>query len=178
MPDDGGVSIHSEHPFATPEGDRDALRRLRGRLPAPVTLWTTGVGRERAGLTVSSMMIADGAPAHLLGLVDEDSDLADAVLRTRTVAVSVATWDQRALGDAFAGTSPAPGGPFTLGSWTQTGYGPVLDGAVGWLGARMVDDEPRHAGWALLLDAVVEHVEIGDPDAEAVVHVRGRYRRP
>ena len=68
------MSIHTEHPFATPEGDRDPLRRLRGRMAAPVTVWTTGTGAGRHGLTISSVVVAEGEPAHVLGLVDEDTD--------------------------------------------------------------------------------------------------------
>ena len=52
------MTIHNEHPFGTPEGERDTARRLRGRLGGQVSLWTTGTGTERAGLTVSSLMVA------------------------------------------------------------------------------------------------------------------------
>lgn len=37
-----GVSIHSTDPFATPGERRSPVRQLRGRLAAPVTLWTAG----------------------------------------------------------------------------------------------------------------------------------------
>ena len=33
-----------QDPFATPPGKRSPARRLRGRLPAPVTIWTAGEG--------------------------------------------------------------------------------------------------------------------------------------
>lgn len=170
------MTVHSDHPFLPPEDQRDPLRRFRARLPAPVTVWATGAGGARAGLTVSSLMVADGDPARVLALVDEDSQLADAVAATRTVAVSVLTWEHRALGDAFAGTAPAPGGAFRLAEWEQTAWGPVLCGSPGWVGARLVDGEPRHAGWALLLEALVESVEITG-QGEALTHLRGRYRR-
>lgn len=170
------MTIHSDHPFVPAERDRDPLRRFRGRLPAPVTLWTTGGGGARAGLTVSSMLVADGNPARVLALVDEDSALADALEPDGAVAVSVLSWEHRALADAFAGTSPAPGGAFRLGGWSETEWGPVLDGVTSWMGARLID-EPRHSGWALLLEAVVEHIEIGADPAEPLAHVRGRYRQ-
>src|ERR671913_178577 len=56
-PHQPGAQIHSSDPFATPEQDKSPVRRLRGRLAAGVTLWTT---TGPAGLTVSSMMVADG----------------------------------------------------------------------------------------------------------------------
>jgi flavin reductase (DIM6/NTAB) family NADH-FMN oxidoreductase RutF len=170
------VTIHSDHPFLPPESDRDPLRRFRGRMPTPVSVWTTALQHRRAGWTVSSMIVADGEPAELLGLVDEDSALADLVGASRTVAVSLLSWEQRGLADAFAEAAPAPGGPFRLGSWTDTAWGPVLDGARGWLGARL--PEPSgHAGWALLLRGTVEHVQIDSTaTGEALGYLRGRYR--
>ena len=56
------MTISSEHPFLPPEQDRDPVRRLRGRLISPVTLWTAADGIDRAGLTVGSTVIADGDP--------------------------------------------------------------------------------------------------------------------
>ncbi len=170
------MTIHSDHPFLPPEDQRDPLRRFRARLPAPVTVWTTGAGDARVGLTVSSLLVAEGDPARVLALVDEDSQLADVVAATRTVAISVLTWEHRALGDAFAGTAPAPGGAFRLAEWEQTAWGPVLSGSPGWVGARLVEGESRRAGWALLLEALVECVEVTG-ETEALIHARGRYRR-
>src|SRR5690606_17297985 len=83
----GRVTIHSEHPFVPPDDERDPLRRLRGRLPAPVTVWAAGEGRSRRGLTVSSLIVAAGDPARVLGLVDEESDLWDPPPSTLTVNV-------------------------------------------------------------------------------------------
>lgn len=163
------MSIHSEHPFTPPEGERDPLRRLRGRLAAPVTVWTT----TGAGLTVSSVLVADGEPARVLGLIDEDSDFWDA--GPTSVVVNVLGADHRYLAEAFAGTAPAPGGPFTLGTWETSEWGPVLAGAAGWLGVRLEPD-PREVGWRLLVEGVVEHVEIGSVDP--LVLLRGRQLDP
>lgn len=165
------MTIHTTHPFEPGEGDRDPLRRLRGRLPSPVSVWTTGVGRSRAGLTVSSFLVADGEPARVLGLVDEESELWDE--RPEVLVVNVLGADHAWLANAFAGTAPAPGGPFTLGSWSDTDWGPALDDAVAHVGVRLVEDDPRHVGWGLLLEAVVEHVDVRD--GAALVHTRGRY---
>jgi flavin reductase (DIM6/NTAB) family NADH-FMN oxidoreductase RutF len=178
------VSIHSEHPFATPEHERSPLRRFRGRMPLPVSVWTAERAGRRAGWTVSSMLVADGEPPVLLGLVDEDSALADlvgdavgdVVADDGGVAVSLLGWAHRGLADAFAGIAPAPGGPFRLGSWTDTTWGPVLADAPAWLGGRLVDVS-THAGWSLLLRAEIEHVEIGPDPADGVLaYLRGRYR--
>lgn len=172
------MTIHSDHPFAAPEGERDPLRRLRGRMASPVSVWTTTSGGRRAGWTVSSLLVADGEPAEVLGLVDEDSDLAESVQQSRTVAISLLGWQHRTLADAFAGVGPAPGGPFLLGAWTDTQWGPVLDDAIGWVGGRLTEELPDHAGWALLLRAEIEQVRIGESSDEPVLaYLRGRYRR-
>ena len=175
------MTIHSEHPFATPEPERDPARRLRGRLGGAVTLVTAGEGTTRAGLTVSSLMIAHGEPAHVLALVDPDSDLADRLAGTGRGVVQLLAWEHRDLAEAFAGLAPAPGGLFRLGSWEQTQWGPVLAGVSAWAGFRLASDGPGdrlgEVGWSALVDGVLEHVELGEP-VEPLVHRRGRYVRP
>ncbi len=160
MPDTrqtGPVSIHSGHPFSTAGPDRNPLRRLRGRMPSPVSVWTAGSLTRRVGWTLSSFLVADGEPAVVLGLLDEDSDLADVLTAPTstagggaTVVVNLLGWAHRGLADAFAGVAPAPGGVFKLGGWTDSAWGPVLDGAPAWLGAR-VTGPVEHAGWTLLV---------------------------
>jgi flavin reductase (DIM6/NTAB) family NADH-FMN oxidoreductase RutF len=181
------VTIHSGHPFLEPESERDPARRLRGRLGGAVTLWTTGSGASRAGLTVSSVLVAAGDPARVLGLVDPDSDLALAAEESGTALVALLSWRHRDLADAFAGVAPAPGGVFRLGSWTDTTWGPLLDGVTAWAGVRL-EGPGRPVGWSVLLDGVVEKVVIGEaggagggPEEGAdapLVHRRGRYLRP
>jgi len=169
------VTIHSSHPFL-PEGDRDPLRRWRGRMPAPVSVWTATAEGRSTGWTVSSFVLADGQPGEVVGLVDEDSDFADSLLATGRFAVSLLGWRHRALAEVFAGLAPAPGGPFTQGSWRESPWGPVLTDGAGWLGARLADAAPDHAGWGLLVRGVLEQVEPGELPAEGVLcSFRGRY---
>ena len=168
-PDEPGAQIHSSDPFATPEQEKSAVRRLRGRLAAPVTLWTT---TGPAGLTVSSMLVADGEPGRVLGLIDDESDFWDAVVRTRRFAVTPLTPADQQLADKFAGLMPAPGGLFAAGAWTDTEYGPVPAHAGIWAGCRVESDRP--CGWAQLIEAVIERIGTG-PATEPLVHYRGRY---
>ena len=171
------MTIHSDHPFRTPDSDRDPVRRFRGRLAAPVTLWTTfGADGDRVGLTVSLMLVADGDPAKVLALIDPDSDLWEAMVDSRTAAVQVLGRADRGLSDAFAGLAPAPGGPFRIGEWDDSAWGPVLRGTSAWAGVRLVDGEPRRVGWAVAAEAVVEQVQISG-DVEPLVHRRGEYVR-
>ncbi len=168
------MTIHSSDPFATPEGDRSPSRRLRGRLPAPVTLWTAYDGDHRpAGLTVSSTVVVDGDPARVLGVLDDESHLCEAILRTNRFALAPLHADDRQLADKFAGLLPAPGGAFAPYHWRDTEFGPVLRNQTTWAGCRVDDTQPM--GWGLLVEATIEHVEIAGADNEPLIHYRGRY---
>ena len=172
------MTIHTDHPFLPAEGDRDPVRQLRGRLGGAVSLWTTGASdTQRAGLTVSSFLVAPGEPGHMVALVDPDSDFADTVELTGVAVAQLLEWDHRTLAEAFAGLFPAPGGAFRLGEWTATEWGPRLVGASAWVGLRLVPDAPHDVGWSRLLDCVIEHVELGE-ETVPLVHRRGRYQRP
>ncbi len=169
------MSIHSEHPFLPPEQDRDPARRLRSRLGAAVSLWTAGSGtgpRDRFGLTVSSMMIANGEPGRVLALIDPDSDFYSMLIRTERTVLSVLGARGRALAEAFAGLAPAPGGPFKMADWEDTQWGPRLASATTWAGLRL-DDEPREVGWSMLVSCEIEQLALGED--EVLVHRRGRY---
>lgn len=170
------MTIHGEHPFQTPDAERDPARRLRGRLGGAVTLVTAGEGAARAGLTVSSLMVAHGEPAHVLALVDPDSDLADRLRSTGRGVVQLLSWEHRDLAEAFAGVAPAPGGVFRLGSWQQTAWGPVLEGVSAWAGFVLASS-PVEVGWSALVDGVIEEVHLDEP-VEPLVHRRGRYVDP
>lgn len=171
------MTIHSEHPFETPEDDRDQLRRLRGRIGGAVSLWTAGQGLERAGLTVSSYLVATGDPGRVVGLLHPDSDLLDRLQDTGTAVVAMLRVRDERLAEAFAGTMPAPGGPFRLAEWEQTEWGPRMVDAHTWAGVRLDPATVHEVGWSVLVEASVEHVVIGS-DETPLVHRRGRYRGP
>ncbi|GAA1769002.1 hypothetical protein GCM10009795_014070 [Nocardioides hankookensis] len=167
------MTIHDTHPFTDP--DPDPVRRLRGRLGGAVTLVTAGDAEGRAGLTVSSLMVANGDPAHVLMLVDPDSDLADVVARTGRAVVQMLSWSHRDLAEAFAGSAPAPGGPWRMGSFEDTPWGPRLADTTTWVGLSL--ESVGDVGWSSLLTCVVQDVAVGEDDAP-LVHRRGRYVRP
>jgi flavin reductase (DIM6/NTAB) family NADH-FMN oxidoreductase RutF len=164
------MTIHTENPFAEPP---DAVRRFRGRLGGAVSLWTAGDGAARVGLTVSSLMVANGDPAAVIGLVDPVSDLYDALLDDGAAVVQLLHADDRDLAEAFGGVAPAPGGPFRSGTWEQTTHGPAL---VGRTRALVRFARTEDVGWSRLVVATIEDVVlVGDHDA--LEHRRGRYRR-
>jgi len=166
------VTIHSSHPFADPEPD--PARRFRGRLAGAVTLWTAGSGADRAGLTLTSVMVALGEPARMLGLVDPESELDESLRSDRAAVVQLLSWADRDLAEGFAGTAPAPGGVFRQASFVETAWGPRLKRATTWAGVRL--EETADVGWSRLVTCVIEHVELGD-DADPLGHRRGRWVR-
>lgn len=166
------MTIHSEHPFVPPPHERNQARRLRGRLPAPVTLWTA-VGEEgRAAWTVSSVFVVDGEPPEVVGLLKESTDLFDAAMDTGRVAVTLLGDEHRHLADAAAGMAPAPGGIWRLADFIDTEWGPVVSGRT-WFGVRIRGDS-QSVGWNELVRGTIEHIEILDGDTLGVL--RGRYR--
>ena len=167
------MTIHGEHPFLPPEGDRNPVRRFRGRLASPVTLWTSVYAGERAGLTVSSVLVANGEPGHVVGVIDPDSDLWDTLRSSGRAVVGVLDDRHRALADAFGYVVPAPGGPFKLGSFEESEWGPVLAGTT-WAGCSLADHVP--VGWGLQVRLEIAQVVVSDSDdAGGLVHRRGRY---
>ncbi|MEV6968066.1 flavin reductase family protein [Hamadaea sp. NPDC051192] len=167
------MTIHSEDPFATPDALRSPVRRLRGRMASTVTLWTAGEGRGRAGLTVSSAVVADGDPGHVLGLVDDESEFWSAAEDTGRFVLTLLGPGDRQLADRFAGLMPAPGGLFRDDWWVQSEHGPVPGADRTSAGCSV--GEARPFGWGLLVAATIDEVRLGTA-ADPLLHHRGRYR--
>ena len=167
------MTIHSGHPFADPEPD--PVRRFRGRLGAAVTLWTAGQRDDRAGLTVTSLMVAGGRPGRVLALLDPDADLTAALEETGRGVVQVLSWRHKDLAEAFAGTAPAPGGAFRTGDFVDTPDGPLLTDATS--SAHVALEDVRDVGWSRLVTCTLDEVTVDDDD-EPLLHRRGRWVRP
>ncbi|MCX6395872.1 MAG: flavin reductase [Propionibacteriales bacterium] len=169
------MTIHSSNPFAEPD---DPPRRFRGRLGGAVSLWTTGDTSERSGLTVSSVMVGLGEPGRIFALLDPDAAFTEQLQQTGVAVVHLLRGGDVDLAEAFAGTAPAPGGPFRLRSWGQTGHGPRLPGCSAAL-VRL--ESARTAGWSLLVEAVLDEVHLEDESElegdRGLEHRRGRYHR-
>jgi flavin reductase (DIM6/NTAB) family NADH-FMN oxidoreductase RutF len=141
-------------------------------------LWTAGVDdapQDRAGLTVSSIMVAGGEPARVLALLDPDADLTDRLLDTGRAVVHLLGWEHHALADVFAGVAPAPGGMFRAAEFEPTAWGPRLVSAPAWAGVTL--ESSVEVGWSTLVTCVLDEITIAE-DVEPLVHRRGRYQRP
>src|SRR4029450_1483771 len=96
------IRIGRQPPFAVPPERRDPARRLRGRLVGPGTVWTAGKLPGGAGLTVSSVLVAEGQPARLLGLIDPTSAFWETARETGAFVVHVLAVGDRALAERFS----------------------------------------------------------------------------
>jgi 3-hydroxy-9,10-secoandrosta-1,3,5(10)-triene-9,17-dione monooxygenase reductase component len=169
--DDGFRRLGAD-PFAAPPELRDPTRRLRGQLVEPVTVWTAyGPDERPAGVTVSSVLVAEGEPSGIIGLIGPVSDFWDAVVHSQRFVVHVLDADQARISDQLA--SRYPGDPFEGIVVSHSAHGPVLE-EVGVRAACGLSGYTE-AGYYHLVQGVIEDIAIGPDDAAPLVHYRGRY---
>lgn len=164
--------IHDEHPFADSEDLRDPVRRFRGRLASPVTIVTSGPPDARTGLTVSSIMVAEGEPSRVYFLCSTATDLWEAVTATGAFVVHVLGASARHLSDRFAGLMPSPGGLFAGLDPQDTRHGPVIPSLP--TRARCTLGGHSDVGIYALVEGLVDEVELDDL-THPLQYFRGRY---
>jgi 3-hydroxy-9,10-secoandrosta-1,3,5(10)-triene-9,17-dione monooxygenase reductase component len=167
------IRVGSSPPFAVPPERRDPARRLRGRLVAPVTVWTAGRPPGGAGLTVSSVLVAQGEPARLLGLIDPTSALWQAAQETGAFVVPVLGVGDRFLAERFSEVRPPIRDPFERLEVAASPWGPVLGGSRPRAACRLAGSAP--VGHAELVEGVIEQLELPDPGGP-LAYLHGRYQ--
>jgi flavin reductase (DIM6/NTAB) family NADH-FMN oxidoreductase RutF len=167
------IRVASQPPFTVPPERRDPARRLRGRMVAPVTVWTAGRPSGGAGLTVSSVLVAEGQPARLLGLIDPTSALFAAMQETGAFVVHVLAAGDRALAERFSEVRPPIRGPFERLQVAESPWGPVLGGSRPRAACRLARSTP--VGHGELVEGVIEQLELPDLE-DPLVYLHGRYR--
>jgi 3-hydroxy-9,10-secoandrosta-1,3,5(10)-triene-9,17-dione monooxygenase reductase component len=164
--------VHYENPFVTPLEQRIPARRFRGRLAAPVTVWTAGAPEAEAGLTVSSVLVAEGDPPVLLGLISSTSDLWDVIEESGAFVVHILPEGAEVLAERFAGLRPSPGGLFVGLQYKGSAWGPILAAFPNRAMCRFTGVE--QAGHQLLVRGSVEEFEFDDL-TDPLVYFRGRF---
>jgi 3-hydroxy-9,10-secoandrosta-1,3,5(10)-triene-9,17-dione monooxygenase reductase component len=181
-----GASLRYGDPWASALEAREPLRRLRGHLVLPVTVWTAGGGAGKSGeagelrgpemptvgLTVSSVLLSQGAPPMLAGLISPASDFADVLTASASgrFVVQVLGSPHRRLAQHFAGELPAPDDHLAT---RPSPYGPVLEAVTDRVFCRMTGHKPF--GWSLLVEAEVEATEVGD-SGKGLAWYRGAFQ--
>jgi 3-hydroxy-9,10-secoandrosta-1,3,5(10)-triene-9,17-dione monooxygenase reductase component len=169
--EDGWARYGGDDPFATPDQERDPVRRLRGRLPSSVTVWTAWDPRRRAvGVTVSSVMIGEGEPPLVFGLLSPLADVWEAIQARGSWVMHLLAGDQVRLSDQMAGRYPDD--PFRGFEITESAVGPVLSQARTRAMCSLI--EGRELGWSMLVVGRVDAIELGPPD-KPLVHYRSAY---
>ncbi len=167
--------IHEEvHPFATPEEHRDPVRRFRGRLAEPVTVITAGDEDDRTGMTVSSLVVAEGEPGRVQFLTTPTADLVDVLERTGKFIVHVLESEHRAISEVFAEQRPSPGGLFAGVAVEDGDWGPTLTDVPN--RAYCSGAGAAESGYSLLITAEIDRVEVAALD-DPLIYFRGAYRR-
>jgi len=163
----GGASSHFGNPWADAPEIRDPLRRLRGHLVLPVTVWLADAaevpgarpGIEPVGLTVSSVLLGQGDPAMLAGLISPATELADALTRpSARFVVHILNAGHRRLAQHFAGDVPAPVELLATG---RTPNGVFLAAVGDRLTCRVTATKPF--GWSLLVEGEVDDIQVSSP---------------
>lgn len=161
-------------PFATPVDRRDPARRLRSRLPLPVTVWTTrGWSAGAAGLTVSSVIVAEGEPAAVVGLVGPLTDFWDALSESRRFVVHVLGVEDHHTADLFTGRWPVTD-PFDQLAVRDSPWGPVLDG----VGTRAYCElgETTDVGYSRMIQGHIDHIDLEPRRVRPLAYFRGTYQ--
>jgi flavin reductase (DIM6/NTAB) family NADH-FMN oxidoreductase RutF len=135
-------------------------------------VWTAGDPAAGAGLTVSSVLVADGQPARLLGLVDPTSAFWEAAQAAGAFVVHVLAAGDRALAERFAEVRPPIRGAFDGLEVAGSPWGPVLGGRRPWAACRLAGSTP--VGYDVLAEGVVERLELHDLD-DPLAWLHGRY---
>ena len=168
-----GGFIHDENPFATPPDLRDPARQLRGRLASGITLVTAGGPGSWAGLTVSSLLIAEGEPSQLIALVGEATDLWLAIEESRSWVVHILGREDRELSDRFAGLRPSPGGLFAGLVVEDTPWGPALQTTGTRAFCRL--ERTVETGFHRLMTGAIDRIDLHDLQ-DPLIYYRGKYR--
>ena len=169
---DDGIHRIGSDPNRPPVDDMDPVRRLRGQLNAPVTVWTTYADdRSQIGITVSSLLIAEGDTPSIMGLISPLSDFWDAVQVTKRFIVHVLSADQVDIAERFA--LRYPGDLFEGLSTTRSDHGPLLEDVP--TRAKCSVTAQLEAGWSTLLKGALEEATATEDPPLPLVHYRGHY---
>ena len=164
----------SGNPFLPPHEGRDQDRRFRGRLAGPVTIVTSGAGRTRTGLTVSSLFVVEGDPGQIHLVIGPQSDLWDVLEGSRRCVIHIARDPHHAAADIFAGLRPSPGGVFATMETTESEWGPVLVELGDRAYCRLLGMEEQ--GWSGGVSLAIDEIEVTDL-SDPLIHFRGGYRK-
>ena len=124
------------------------------------------------GITVSSLVVVEGEPAWVLGLVGPLTDFHDGLVESRRFVAHVLGAGDRRLAELFAGRYPSRD-PFEGLDVRPTAFGPVVEH----LGNRAFCEvvELTEVGYSILVRGRVDHLELEAAPARPLAFYRGAY---
>lgn len=152
---------------------RTAMRQLAGGISAI----TVGQGRDRTGLTVTSVSSLSANPPALVFCINQSASSWPVLVRRRAFAVNVLPPAQQAVADRFSGRGGLKGAERYEGArWSALVTGtPVLEDALAVLDCE-VEDLVERFGSAVVIGRVVAVAVRGeDAEPEALAYWRGAY---
>lgn len=151
----------------------DELRALMRRAPASVAVLTVDTGRERLGLTVSSLVSLSLEPALVGVSISREAAMHELLRDAGRFAVSLLAGGQERLAQHFARGVPPIGMWQGIETEDDAGGAPLLAGALGSIECTIV---AGHAvGDHTLFLGEVDSVRLGRPAPPLVYH-DSRYR--
>ena len=151
----------------------DDLRTLMRRAPASVAVLTVDTGRDRLGLTVSSLVSLSLEPPLVGVAISRDAAMHELLRDSGRFAVSLLAGAQDRLAQHFARGVPPIGMWQGIATEESAGGAPLLVGALGWLECRLAAE--HGVGDHSLFVGEVEAVRLGQ-QAPPLVHHEGGYR--
>ena len=140
---------------------------------SPVTIVTSSGSGGPAGLTVSSLVIAEGDPGVVYLLVGPTTELYDALIDSSCFVVHICEAAHREIADVFAGTRPSPGGVFSGRDLQYEDHGPVLAEIKDRIYCTVI--ARREESYSVLVTGIIDRVEMGNL-LKPLSFFRGRYR--
>jgi flavin reductase (DIM6/NTAB) family NADH-FMN oxidoreductase RutF len=151
----------------------DDLRALMRRAPASVAVLTVDTGREKLGLTVSSLVSLSLDPPLVGVSIAQEAAMHELLRDAGGFAVSLLACGQEGLAQHFARGVPPIGMWHGISTEAGSGGAPLIAGALGSLECRLAGE---HAvGDHTLFVGEVESVRLG-ASAPPLVHHQGAYR--
>jgi flavin reductase (DIM6/NTAB) family NADH-FMN oxidoreductase RutF len=151
----------------------DELRALMRRAPASVAVLTVDTGREKLGLTVSSLVSLSLDPPLVGVSIAREAAMHELLREAGGFAASVLAGGQEWLAQHFARGVPPIGMWHGIETEEGSGGAPLLAGALGSLECRLVGEHV--AGDHTLFVGEVEVVRLG-ASAPPLVYHHGGYR--
>jgi len=154
----------------------EPFRAAMRELTTAVCVVTAGRGRERCGLTASSVTSLSLEPASLMVCIRKESRTLERILDDDAFAVNILAAEQRAIAAEFAAGGPGAGAErFRDSGWTDGHSGvPVLSGSLAAIECRVGQATPWHTH--VVIVGFVTAVRLHGP-GDPLLYWRGAYRQ-